>query len=37
MHILPMLEEYGQDIRHVLEEDRANFPFKYYAVKFCTF
>lgn len=37
MHISPMLEEYGQDIRHVLEEDPASFPFEYYAVKFSTF
>lgn len=37
MHIAPMLEEYGQDIRHVLEEDSASFPFEYYAVKFSTF
>ena len=32
-----MLEEYGQDTRHVLEEDPASFPFEYYAVKFFTF
>lgn len=37
MHIAPMLEEYGQDIRHVLEEEPASFPFEYYAVKFFTF
>ncbi|WP_277973332.1 hypothetical protein [Pantoea agglomerans] len=37
MHIAPMLDEYGQDIRHVLEEDPASFPFEYYAVKFFTF
>lgn len=37
MHIVPMLEVYGQDISHVLEEDPASFPFEYYAVKFLTF
>lgn len=37
MHIAPMLEKYGQDIRHVLEEEPASFPFEYYAVKFFTF
>lgn len=37
MHIAPMLEEYGQDIRHALEDDPASFPCEYYAVKFSTF
>ncbi len=37
MHIAPILEEYGQDIRHVLEEDPASFPFEYYLVTFFTF
>ncbi|QCR38649.1 ATP-dependent endonuclease [Nissabacter sp. SGAir0207] len=37
MHIAPMLVEYGQDIRHVLEQDPSNFPYEYYSVKFTTF
>lgn len=37
MRIAPMLDEYGQDIRYVLEQDPQNFPFEYYAVRFCTF
>jgi len=32
-----MLDEYCQDIMHILEQDRENFPFEYYAVKFITF
>lgn len=37
MHIAPMLDEYDQDIMHILEWDSTNFPFEYYAVKFVTF
>ncbi|MFV9671517.1 ATP-dependent nuclease [Pantoea sp. KXB25] len=37
MHIAPMLNEYGQDIRQVLDQDPLNFPYEYYAVKFSTF
>lgn len=37
MHIAPMLEEYGQDIRGVLEQDPTNFPYEYYTVRFTTF
>ncbi len=37
MYIAPMLDEYGQDIMHILEQDTTNFPFEYYAVKFMTF
>lgn len=37
MRIAPMLEEYGQDIRYILDQDALNFPYEYYAVKFCTF
>jgi len=37
MRIAPMLEEYGQDIRYVLDQDPQNFPYEYYAVKFSTF
>lgn len=37
MRISPMLDEYGQDIQQVLEQDQANFPYEYYAVKFTTF
>ncbi|HBV9302595.1 TPA: AAA family ATPase [Klebsiella pneumoniae] len=37
MRIAPMLDEYGEDIRQVLQQDPTNFPFEYYAVKFTTF
>lgn len=37
MRIAPMIDEYGQDIRHVLQQDPTNFPFEYYSVKFTTF
>lgn len=37
MRIAPMLDEYGQDIRYVLQQDPQNFPYEYYAVKFSTF
>ena len=37
MHIAPMLDEHGQDIMHILEQDTTKFPFEYYAVKFMTF
>lgn len=33
---MPRCLKYGQDIRHVLEEDPARFAFEYYAVKFFT-
>ncbi|MBW9429162.1 AAA family ATPase [Atlantibacter hermannii] len=37
MRIAPMIEEYGQDIHHVLQQDPDNFPYEYYAVRFSTF
>lgn len=37
MRIAPMIDEYGQDILHVLQQDPANFPFEYYSVNFTTF
>lgn len=37
MRIAPMMEEYGQDIHHVLQQDPDNFPYEYYSVQFSTF
>lgn len=37
MRIAPMIEDYGQDIQHVLQQNPANFPFEYYSVRFSTF
>ncbi|WP_244557096.1 AAA family ATPase, partial [Escherichia coli] len=36
MRIAPMMEEYGQDIHHVLQQDPDNFPYEYYSVQFST-
>lgn len=37
MEIAPLIEEFGPTIIELLQEDRDNFPYEYYAVKFSTF
>ncbi len=33
MRIALMMEEYGQDVHHVLQQDPDNFPYEYYSVE----
>ncbi|HBR1983718.1 TPA: AAA family ATPase [Klebsiella quasipneumoniae subsp. quasipneumoniae] len=37
MKVEPLLEEYGADIKELLEQNPESFPYEYYAVKFYTF
>lgn len=37
MHIAPLLDEYDQEMMHILEQGSTYFPFEYYALKFMTF
>lgn len=37
MHIAPVLDEYGQNMLHILEQDSIHFLFEYYALEFMTF
>lgn len=37
MHIAPFLDEYDQEMMHILEQGSTHFLFEYYALKFMTF
>jgi hypothetical protein len=37
MHITSVLDEYGQEMMHILEQGTTHIPFEYYALKFMTF
>ncbi|PHM24803.1 ATP-dependent nuclease [Xenorhabdus budapestensis] len=37
MIVAPLIQEYGEDIKALLEQNQDNFPYEYYTVKFYTF